>query len=137
MRTKLMLGTLVVATMCAGLLGWRTIPHAVAGDACTSTSRLGGGLLAVDGGRLTDGHGGPARVADAGGGYEVRHVAVAGEGVAYVPEDMAQPYIRTGHLVSVLEEWCPYWSGYHLYYPSRRQPSGAMSLLIAALRYEA
>ncbi|TKD34284.1 LysR family transcriptional regulator [Azotobacter chroococcum] len=68
--------------------------------------------------------------------YDCLDAAMAGLGVAYVPEDMAQPYIRTGHLVSVLEDWCPYWSGYHLYYPSRRQPSGAMSLLIAALRYE-
>jgi len=68
--------------------------------------------------------------------YDCLDAAMAGLGVAYVPEDIAQPYIRTGHLVSVLEDWCPYWSGYHLYYPSRWQPSGAMSLLIAALRYE-
>jgi len=58
--------------------------------------------------------------------YDCLDAAMAGLGVAYVPEDIAQPYIRTGHLVSVLEDWCPYWSGYHLYYPSRRQPSGAM-----------
>lgn len=68
--------------------------------------------------------------------YDCLDAAMAGLGVAYVPEDMALPYIRTGHLVCVLEDWCPYWSGYHLYYPSRRQPSGAMALLIAALRYE-
>ncbi|SFB21568.1 LysR family transcriptional regulator [Azotobacter beijerinckii] len=68
--------------------------------------------------------------------YDCLDAAMVGLGVAYVPADMAQPYIRTGHLVSVLEDWCPYWSGYH-HYPSRRQPSGAMSLLIAALRYAA
>lgn len=68
--------------------------------------------------------------------YDCLDAAMAGLGVAYVPEDIALPYIRTGHLVSVLEDWCPYWSGYHLYYPSRRQPSGAMSLLIPALRHE-
>lgn len=68
--------------------------------------------------------------------YDCLDAAMAGLGVAYVPEDIALPYIRTGHLVSVLEDWCPYWSGFHLYYPSRRQPSGAMSLLISALRYE-
>jgi DNA-binding transcriptional LysR family regulator len=67
--------------------------------------------------------------------YDCLDAAMAGLGVAYVPEDIALPYIRTGHLVSVMEDWCPSWSGYHLYYPSRRQPSGAMSLLIAALRY--
>lgn len=68
--------------------------------------------------------------------YDCLDAAMASLDVAYVPEDIALPYIRTGHLVSVLEDWCPYWSGYHLYYPSRRQPSGDMSLLIAALRYE-
>ncbi len=62
---------------------------------------------------------------------------VAGLGVAYVPTEMAEPYVRAGHLVPALQDWCPRWSGYHLYYPSRRQPSGAMALLIAALRQEA
>ena len=62
--------------------------------------------------------------------------AVAGLGVASVPSELAEPYVRAGHLVQVLEEWCPFWSGFHLYYPSRRQPSGAMAMLIAALRYD-
>ena len=60
--------------------------------------------------------------------------AVAGLGVAYVPTELAEPYVRAGHLVPVLQDWCPLWSGFHLYYPSRRQPSGAMAMLIAALR---
>ncbi|MNQ99241.1 HTH-type transcriptional regulator DmlR [compost metagenome] len=68
--------------------------------------------------------------------YDCLDAAMAGLGVAYVPEDIALPYIRTGHLVSVLEDWCPYWPGFHLYYPSRRQPSGAMTLLISALRLD-
>ncbi|GAB7531305.1 LysR family transcriptional regulator [Pseudomonas sp. 3A(2025)] len=68
--------------------------------------------------------------------YNCRDAAVAGQGIAYVPEDLARPFIETGHLVHVLQDWCPYWTGHHLYYPSRRQPSGAMALLIAALRYE-
>ncbi|MFP3644027.1 LysR substrate-binding domain-containing protein [Paraburkholderia sp. SIMBA_054] len=67
--------------------------------------------------------------------YDCLDAAVAGLGVAYVPEDMAQPYVKAGHLIPTLEEWCPLWAGYHLYYPSRRQPSGAMSALIAALRH--
>ena len=44
-------------------------------------------------------------------------------GLAYVPEDMAQPHLAKGRLKRVLEDWCPPYSGYHLYYPSRRQPS--------------
>ncbi|QEU02027.1 LysR family transcriptional regulator (plasmid) [Pseudomonas oryzihabitans] len=68
--------------------------------------------------------------------YDCLDAAMAGLGLAYVPMDLVQPYIGTGHLISVLEDWIPLWSGFHLYYPSRRQPSGAMALLIAALRHE-
>jgi DNA-binding transcriptional LysR family regulator len=68
--------------------------------------------------------------------YDCLDAAIAGLGIAYVPEDIAEPYVRTGHLVAVLKDWCPLWDGPHLYYPSRRQPSGAMALLIAALRHE-
>lgn len=68
--------------------------------------------------------------------YDCLDAAVAGLGVAYVPKELAQPYIKVGHLIPVLEDWCPLWSGFHLYYPSRRQPSGAMALVIAALRHE-
>lgn len=68
--------------------------------------------------------------------YDCLDAAMAGLGLAYVPTDLVQPYIGTGHLISVLEDWIPLWSGFHLYYPSRRQPSGAMALLIAALRHE-
>ncbi|OLF54304.1 LysR family transcriptional regulator [Pseudomonas chlororaphis] len=69
-------------------------------------------------------------------GHDCLNAAVAGLGVAYVPEEMAEPYLRTGHLVHLLRDWSPIWPGLHLYYPSRRQPSGAMALLIAALRLE-
>lgn len=67
--------------------------------------------------------------------YEVLEGAIAGFGLAYVPESLARPHITAGRLVRVLEEWCPLWSGYHLYYPNRRQPSQAMRLLVEALRY--
>ncbi|SAI41829.1 LysR family transcriptional regulator [Bordetella ansorpii] len=68
--------------------------------------------------------------------YEVVEACLAGFGLCYVPETMVAPYIARGKLVRVMEEWCPLWSGYHLYYPSRRQPSHAMSLLIEELRYQ-
>lgn len=61
--------------------------------------------------------------------------ALAGFGLAYLPEDMVRPHIATGRLRQVLDDWCPLFPGYHLYYPSRRQPSPAFKLLIDALRY--
>ena len=63
------------------------------------------------------------------------NAALAGLGLAYVPEDMAQPHLAKGRLKRVLEDWCPPYSGYHLYYPSRRQSSAAFALLVDALRY--
>jgi DNA-binding transcriptional LysR family regulator len=61
--------------------------------------------------------------------------ALAGVGLAYLPEDVAQPYVREGRLERVLEDWCAPFSGYHLYYPRRRQSSPAFALLADALRY--
>src|SRR5260370_5717153 len=61
--------------------------------------------------------------------------ALAGFGLAYVPEELAQSHLKKGHLKRVLEAWCPPYSGYHLYYPSRRQTSPAFALLVDALRY--
>lgn len=61
--------------------------------------------------------------------------ALAGFGLAYVPEELAEPYIVKGRLRRVLESWCPRFSGFHLYYPSRRQISPAFALLVDALRY--
>lgn len=63
----------------------------------------------------------------------VLEAAVDGLGVAYMPEDLAQPHLADGRLKRVLENWCPHWTGYHLYYPSRRQSSPAFTLLLAAL----
>jgi len=67
--------------------------------------------------------------------FQVRDAALDGFGLAYVPEDLARPYVAKGQLVWVLQEWSPRWSGYHLYYPSRRQSSPAFALLVEALRY--
>jgi DNA-binding transcriptional LysR family regulator len=60
--------------------------------------------------------------------------AVAGLGIAYLPEEEFEPYLQEGRLVRVLEDWCPPFSGYYLYYPSRRQPSPAFTLVANALR---
>jgi DNA-binding transcriptional LysR family regulator len=61
--------------------------------------------------------------------------ALAGLGLAYLPEDRIKPYLAKRRLIRVLEDWCPPFSGYHLYYPSRRQPTPAFALLVDALRY--
>jgi DNA-binding transcriptional LysR family regulator len=60
---------------------------------------------------------------------------LAGGGLAYLLEDVVRTHLAAGRLQRVLEDWCPPFSGYHLYYPSRRQPSPAFELLVDALRY--
>src|SRR2546425_8766550 len=69
------------------------------------------------------------------GTTQMLNAALAGLGLAYVPQDLAQPHLDAGLLTRVLEDWCPPYSGYHLYYPSRRQSSPAFALLVDALRY--
>ena len=63
--------------------------------------------------------------------------ALAGLGIVLLPEDELVPHLSDGSLVRVLEDWCPPFAGYHLYYPSRRQPSPAFSLVVKALRVDA
>ena len=61
--------------------------------------------------------------------------ALAGFGLAYLPEDLVTAELADGRLVRVLVDWCPPYPGYHLYYPSRRQPTAAFALLVDTLRY--
>ena len=61
--------------------------------------------------------------------------ARAGLGLAYLTEQQVKPDLESGQLVRVLADWCPPFPGYHLYYPSRRQPTQAFALLVEALRY--
>lgn len=67
--------------------------------------------------------------------FHVLDAALAGRGLAYVPEEIALPHIGKGRLRRVLEGWSPYWDGYHLYYPSRRQSSPAFVAVVEALRH--
>ena len=62
--------------------------------------------------------------------------ALAGLGITLLPEDELGLHLADGSLVRVLEDWCPPFAGYHLYYPSRRQPSPAFTLVLKALRVE-
>lgn len=65
----------------------------------------------------------------------ILNAAVAGFGLAYLTEQQVQKHLDNGELVRTLANWCPPFSGYHLYYPSRRQPSAAFAVLVEALRY--
>jgi DNA-binding transcriptional LysR family regulator len=66
---------------------------------------------------------------------QLLNAASAGFGLAYVPQGMVEPHINKGRLRRVLADWCPPYSGYHLFYPSRRQSSAAFSLVVDALRH--
>jgi len=59
-----------------------------------------------------------------------------GLGLLFVPEDLVADDIQQGNLVSVLQDWCPAFPGYYLYYPSRKQHTTAFSLLVDALRHQ-
>jgi DNA-binding transcriptional LysR family regulator len=65
----------------------------------------------------------------------VVRAAESGLGLACTLEDYVAPMLAEGRLIRVLEDWCPPFAGYHLYYPSRRQPSAAFTLIVDALRY--
>lgn len=67
--------------------------------------------------------------------FDVLDAAIDGFGLAYIPEEIIVPHVAEGRLVRVLQEWSPYWDGYHLYYPSRRQSSPAFVALVEALRH--
>jgi DNA-binding transcriptional LysR family regulator len=65
----------------------------------------------------------------------VMNGALDGIGLAYVPEQLAAPYLADGRLREVLADWCPTFQGFHLYYPNRRNASPAFSALVDTLRY--
>jgi DNA-binding transcriptional LysR family regulator len=114
-------------------------PHDLAGQQCINL-RLSsaGGLYAWElekGGRELR-----ARVEGQLAFNNVRMIvraATAGFGLGFVMEDQVEARLADGRLVRVLADWCPPFPGYHLYYPSRRQPSAAFALLVEALRYRA
>lgn len=60
--------------------------------------------------------------------------ALAGIGLAFVPEQRVVSHLERGELVRVLSDWCPSFLGFHLYYPSRRQPTPAFVVVAKALR---
>jgi DNA-binding transcriptional LysR family regulator len=69
------------------------------------------------------------------GAYEMLNAALRGSGLAYVPEDLAQEHIDAGRLRRVLADWSKTFPGHHVYYPSRRQSSRALTVVVDALRF--
>jgi DNA-binding transcriptional LysR family regulator len=66
----------------------------------------------------------------------ILRASLAGQGLAFLPEEMVDQHLAMGQLVRVLDDWCQPYTGYHIYYPSRRQSSGALAVIIDALRYQ-
>ncbi len=62
--------------------------------------------------------------------------ALDGVGIIFTPEDNIQALLDSGKLVRVLEDWCPSFDGYYLYYPNRQLSSPALKLLVDSLRYQ-
>jgi DNA-binding transcriptional LysR family regulator len=69
-------------------------------------------------------------------GYHMVNAALSGNGLAFVTGDLAEQHVRDGRLISVMENWCPKFPGLHAYYPSRRNSSRALGLVIDAIRYK-
>jgi DNA-binding transcriptional LysR family regulator len=67
--------------------------------------------------------------------YPVVEAALAGFGLAYMPEELARPHIESGRLQAVLKDWCPTFPGLHIFFGSRSQSSPALSLIVETLRY--
>lgn len=67
--------------------------------------------------------------------YAMIDAAVGGYGIAYVPDNIVERRIASGELVQVLDDWSPFFDGYFLYYPSRRQNLPAFKIIVDALRY--
>lgn len=68
------------------------------------------------------------------GAYQMLNAALAGAGLAFIPEDLASPHVGAGRLQFVLRDWFPTFPGLHIFYPSRRQYSKALSVVVDALR---
>jgi DNA-binding transcriptional LysR family regulator len=67
----------------------------------------------------------------------ILQAALSGAGLGFLPEELVGEHVRAGRLLSVMEDWCPNYPGYHLYYPIRRQASPAFALVVEAVRWRA
>ena len=70
------------------------------------------------------------------GAYQMLHAALSGHGLAFLPAELTQPYVLAGQLRRVMDDCCPTFPALHAYYPSHRNSSRAMQLVIEAIRYK-
>jgi DNA-binding transcriptional LysR family regulator len=68
--------------------------------------------------------------------YAILNAALSGVGLAFLPESMVAPHLREESLVRVMPDWCPTFPGLHAYYPSRRNTSRALAVVIDAIRFK-
>lgn len=68
--------------------------------------------------------------------YPMLDAALAGCGLAFLPDTLAGEHVRAGRLISVMQDWCAPFQGLHAYYPSRRNASRALALVIEAIRHK-
>lgn len=111
-------------------------PEDLARHDCISLRLPHGGILAWD--FEKDGQTAQFRVSGQwvfNNSSSILRAALAGCGLGFVPEDMALEHIAAGSLVRVLDDWCAPYPGYHLYYPSRRQSSSALAVIVDVLRH--
>jgi DNA-binding transcriptional LysR family regulator len=66
--------------------------------------------------------------------YQMLHAALSGHGLAFLPADMTQSHVTGGRLRQVMDDCCPSFPALHAYYPSHRNSSRAMKLVIEAIR---
>ncbi len=67
---------------------------------------------------------------------QIRQACVDGFGLAFLSDECVASEIAAGLLVPVLEDWCPPFPGYHLYYPNRREAAPAFRKVLEALRWQ-
>jgi DNA-binding transcriptional LysR family regulator len=102
---------------------------------CINLRLASGGTYAWE--LLQDGRPVEARVAGQvtfNGAYQLLNAALAGYGLAFVPEHLSQPLVDAGRLRRVMDDCCPSFPGLHAYYPSHRNSSRAMRVVIDAIR---
>jgi DNA-binding transcriptional LysR family regulator len=69
------------------------------------------------------------------GAYQMLNAALSGYGLAFLPEELTQPHVEAGRLKRVMDDACPSFPGLHAYYPSHRNSSRAMRVVIEAIRH--